>query len=1125
MRSSKGFPMNKKIIQRAAIILGALAVAALGIQNPAGAAIDAKLLAGMKARAIGPAAASGRIAAIDAVITNPNTIYVGTATGGVWKTTNGGLTWDPIFDDQDYASIGAVAIYQASPDIVWVGTGEGNTRNSTSIGGGIYKTVDGGKTWTRMGLEGTERINRIALHPTNPDIAYAAALGPLWGDGEERGVYKTTNGGETWEKLLYVDQTTGATDVKMDPVDPNKLYAAMWQFRRWPYNFESGGPGSGLYVSKDGGKSWIQKTEEDGLPKGELGRMVIAIAHSQPKTVYALVEAKKSALLRSDDGGETWKTINTHFNIANRPFYYSEILVDPRDPDTIYNIFTFVSRSIDGGKKFDRLPAIACCAASNTLHIDNHSLWINPADPLHLILGNDGGIGISHDRGETFRFVQNLPVSQFYHINVDNDLPYNIYGGLQDNGSWRGPSEVWNSGGIRSVHWQEIGFGDGFDAFADPEDPMRGYAMSQGGFLFRWNLRNGEGEMIRPAAPEPGVELRFNWNSGIAQDPFNAATIYYGSQFVHKSTDRGDTWTTISGDLTSNNPDWQIYKESGGLTPDVTAAENFTTIVAIAPSAVQEGVIWVGTDDGRIHVTQNGGQTWTSVEDRLKGVPKNTWVPHIEPSPHDASVAYVVFDNHRRGDMNSYVFKVENFGRKWTPLASDVVKGYALSIQQDHVDSNLLFLGTELGLFVSLNGGQEWFKWTAGVPTVSVMDLAIQARENDLVLGTHGRSVFVIDDYSALRGLGEADFSERLKLLSVTGGIQYNSTRAPSTRFWGNGAFTGPNPPRGVVLTVMASGDDLKHPDADAERTRKIARRTATEKAEEAETAEKPKEKPESKPGQATVEVRDSSGEVIRTFKTTLKQGVNRIVWGFQADGARRMPSATPPTSDTLPAGFEVPPGSYKLTVKFDGQELEAEARITADPRTGTSQADLENQFAVAMHLRDLSNAASNSVHRIVDAKKDIGAIKGLANKAIKKQKANGVEETEPTETTEEAEEAEESKDPLKAIVEKAGELEKRLDELELKFRVKPETKGFVFDDDKVSNRIGFAFFHVAFRYGAPTATSLAYVRAAEDTLAPALDEVNAFFEADIAEFRSMVEVADLSLLPLTDPVALPGTD
>jgi photosystem II stability/assembly factor-like uncharacterized protein len=1108
--------MNKRIIKRAAIIVGALVVAAIGFQSPTSAAIDAKLLAGMKARAIGPAATSGRIAAIDAVVSDPNTIYAGTATGGVWKTKNGGLTWDPIFDDQDYASIGAVTIYQASPDIVWVGTGEGNTRNSTSIGGGIYKTVDGGKSWTKMGLEGTERINRIALHPSNPDIAYVAALGPLWGDGEDRGVYKTSDGGETWEKLLYVDQTTGATDVKMDPVDPNKLYAAMWQFRRWPYNFESGGPGSGLYVSKDGGKSWTQKTEEDGLPKGELGRMVIAIAQSQPKTVYALVEAKKSALLRSDDGGETWRTVNTHFNIANRPFYYTEILVDPEDPDTLYNIFTFVSRSIDGGKKFDRLASVACCATSNTLHIDNHSLWINPADPTHLILGNDGGIGISRDRGATFRFVQNLPLSQFYHISVDNDQPYNIYGGLQDNGSWRGPSEVWNSGGIRSVHWQEIGFGDGFDAFADPEDPMRGYAMSQGGFLFRWNLRNGEGEMIRPAASGPEIELRFNWNSGIAQDPFNAATIYYGSQFVHKSSDRGDTWTTISDDLTTNNPDWQIYKESGGLTPDVTAAENYTSIVAIAPSAVQEGVIWVGTDDGRIHVTQDGGQTWNSLEERVRGVPKNTWVPHIEPSPHDASVAYIVFDNHRRGDMNSYVYKVENFGRKWTSLASDVVKGYALSIQQDHVDPSLLFLGTELGLFVSINGGAEWFKWTAGVPTVSVMDLAIQARESDLVLGTHGRSVFVIDDYSALRGLGEADFEQRLKLLSVTDGLQYNSSRAPSTRFWGNGAFAGPNPPRGVVLTVMASGDDLEHPDADAERSRKIARRTATEEPEK-------DEKPNGKPGKATVEVRDASGEVIRTFKTTLKQGVNRIVWGFQADGARPMPAATPPSSDTLPPGFEVPPGTYKLTVKFDGQELEAEARITADPRTGTDQADLESQFAVAMHLRDMSNAASNSVHRIIEAKKDVAAIKGLANKAMKRQKADRAKEVEPPAAA--TEEPEEHKDPLKAIVEKAGELEKRLDELELNFRVKPETKGFVFNDDKVANKIGLAFFHVAFRYGAPSTTSLAYVTAAEESLAPALEEVNAFFVGDIAEFRTMVEAAGLNLLPVSEPVAMPGAD
>ena len=407
------------------------------------AGFDPDLLAGMKARAIGPAAVGGRIAAIDAVASDPNHLVIGTATGGVWMSENGGLTWRPVFDDQAVASIGAVAINPSNPDIIWVGTGEGNTRNSTSIGGGIYKSIDRGQSWQLMGLVNSERINRIALHPHDPDIAYVAALGTLWGPNEERGLYKTTDGGETWENILYVDENTGATDIKMAPNNPDKLFAAMWQFRRWPYHFKSGGPGSGMYISHDGGETWQQKTEEDGLPAGELGRMAFALTAADPGRVYALVEAEKSALLRSDDGGNRFTKVNEAYNVADRPFYYTEIIADPDNPDRVYNIATRLRVSIDGGKSFETNPAIDCCAPGNTVHIDNHAFWINPSDPRHLIIGNDGGIAISRDRGATWRFVRNLPLAQFYHVRVDDEHPYNVYGGLQDNGSWRGPAEIW----------------------------------------------------------------------------------------------------------------------------------------------------------------------------------------------------------------------------------------------------------------------------------------------------------------------------------------------------------------------------------------------------------------------------------------------------------------------------------------------------------------------------------------------------------------------------------------------------------------------------------------------------------------------------------------------------------
>ncbi|MFT5140558.1 MAG: photosystem II stability/assembly factor-like uncharacterized protein, partial [Rhodothermales bacterium] len=763
--------------------------------------LDSDLLDGLKARAIGPAAIGGRIAAIDVVQSNTNHIVIGAGTGGVWQSKSGGLTWEPIFDDQAVASIGAIAINQANPDIIWVGTGEGNTRNSTSIGGGIYKSVDGGKNWKLMGLESSERINRIALHPTNSDIVYVAALGTLWGTNTERGVFRTIDGGQTWQKILYVDETTGATDIKMDPSNPDKLFAGMWQFQRQPFHFKSGGPGSGMYVTLDGGNSWTERTQEDGLPEGELGRMVFSMSATNPDRVYALVEAKKSALLRSDDGGVSFAKVNQEYDVADRPFYYTEIAADPQNPDRVYNIATRLRTSIDGGKTFELNPVINCCAPGNTIHIDNHAFWINPADSRHLIIGNDGGIAISRDQGTTWRFVRNLPLAQFYHIAVDNEHPYNIYGGLQDNGSWRGPSEIWISAGIRNLHWQEVGFGDGFDTIPDPENARAGYVMSQGGFLQRYDLDKGLQKMIRPAPHGDDITLRFNWSAGFEQDPFNAATIYYGSQFMHKSTDRGLSWSVISDDLTSNDPTMQTYTSSGGLTSDVTAAENYTSIVAVAASKLQKGVIWVGTDDGRIHVTQDGGENWSRIDERVRDVPAGAWVPMIAPSSHEAGTAFVVFDDHRRGNMASYVYRVEDFGKRWTSLSTDELSGYALSVLQDSVNPDLLFTGTEFGLFISIDGGESWTKFTSGVPTVSVMDMAIQERENDLVLGTHGRSVFVIDDYSALRDISEDDFNQRLRVLSATPGQQYSTTPTSSTRFTGNGEYRGPNEPYGVMLT------------------------------------------------------------------------------------------------------------------------------------------------------------------------------------------------------------------------------------------------------------------------------------------------------------------------------------
>ncbi len=750
------------------IVLGLSLLALMLFVGPVGAAeIDTNLLSGLKARSIGPAGMSGRVAAIDAVESNPDVVYVGAATGGVWKSTNGGLTFAPIFDDQPVAAIGSIAIFQANPSIVWVGTGEGNVRNSASVGNGVYRSLDGGKTWAHLGLDGTERIRHIALDPKNPDVAWVAALGRAWGENAERGVFKTTDGGKSWRKVLYVDEKTGASDIAIDPAHPNHLLATTWQFRRWPWSFSSGGSGSGLWSSYDGGETWQRATEEDGLPEGEIGRIGLSFSRSSPEIVYALVEAKKSALLRSDDGGKSWKTANDKPNVNPRPFYFCEIRVDPRAPNRLFALDFDVRLSEDNGKSFDTAPFAA------EIHGDYHAMWIDPADSRRMYVGDDGGLAVSHDAGKSAAFVTTLPLAQFYHVAVDDDIPYHVYGGLQDNGSWRGPSSAWQNGGLYSFQWDAVGGGDGFHTVPDPTDSMQGYAMWQGGNLSRWNLKTGETREIKPAAPLVAAGstertfLRFNWNAGFAIDPFDSATVYLGSQFLHRSKDRGETWQIISPDLTSNNPEWQKQDESGGLTPDVTGAENYTTILAIAPSPVEQGTIWVGTDDGRLQITRDGGKSWASVEKNVPGVPANSWIPQIRASRQAGGTAFVVFDDHRRSNWTTYVVRTDDYGKTWRSLATPELRGYAQAIEQDPADPNLLFLGTEFGLWVSFDGGKAWSPWRQGVPTVGVYDLAVQPREGDLVVATHGRALYVIDDIRPLRHLTAEALTQKLHLFEI----------------------------------------------------------------------------------------------------------------------------------------------------------------------------------------------------------------------------------------------------------------------------------------------------------------------------------------------------------------------
>jgi photosystem II stability/assembly factor-like uncharacterized protein len=1074
------------------------------------AQVDPELLAGMKARSIGPASMSGRVAAIDVVESNPDVIYVGAATGGVWKSTNGALSFTPIFDDQPVAAIGAVAIYQASPDIVWVGTGEGNVRNSMSVGNGIYKTVDGGKTWQHLGLEKTERIHRIVLHPTNPNIAWVSALGQAWGQNADRGVFKTEDGGKTWKKVLYVNERTGASDLIIDPRNPNKLFASMWEFRRWPWFFSSGGPGSGLYVTYDGGTTWQRYTEEDGMPKGDLGRIGLALSRSNPDIVYAITEAEKSALLRSDDGGRKWRAVNTEQSTVSRPFYFADIHVDPADPNRVYNIATLVAVSNDGGKNFETLVPFA------KVHPDYHAFWINPNDPRQIYAGNDGGVAESRDRGASWRFVATLPLAQYYHVAVDMEQPYNVYGGMQDNGSWKGPNTTWETGGIRNWDWQEVGFGDGFATMPVPGETMTGYAMSQEGFLVRWDLRTGERNDIRPPAPQGVDKLRFNWNAAIAQDPFDGNTIYYGSQFVHKSTNRGESWTAISPDLTTNRKEWQQQDKSGGLTPDVTGAENFTTIMAIAPSPVERGVIWAGSDDGRVHVTRDGGTTWTSVEANLKGVPANTWVPEIRASRYDGGTAFIVLDNHRRSDWTTYVYKTTDYGKTWTSLATKDVQGYAHAIEQDPVDADLLFLGTEFGLFVSQDGGKSWFKWKHGVPTVSVMGLLVHPRDHDLVIVTHGRAAYVLDDIRPLRSVSKATLTEPLHLFPIPDAQQYTTREKEGARFTGDAEFRGENEPYGALLTYSLNAAGLPHPTEAKERERLEKEREALRKPRIGETgvpeapvdvpkepeasaaASAAKKEKETKPGEkpeVNIEVSDAAGKVLRKFKGPARLGVNRATWDLSRDEFKQPPRER--NNDFGGGGAELPPGTYTVIVKYGASEAKQTVRIVPDPREKYSQETRQAKYDAILRAGRVQETIAEAIERVQKTRTDVDAV------IAKLKKPEDTASKEP--------------DPL---TKSANALKEKLDKIERRLWTPPKTKGIVAENDALS-KIGYPMNAMQSSWDAPTSSQLDYLTRAETATREALADLNKLFAEDVAKFREEVRKQNLVLLPDVTPLEL----
>jgi photosystem II stability/assembly factor-like uncharacterized protein len=931
--------MNSKSAFLSALMLAA-AHGALG--QPAPLVIDAGSISGLGARNIGSAAMSGRISSL-AGYNDPTgklTLFVGAATGGVWKSMDGGTTFKPVFDEQPVQSIGAIALDPANPKNVWVGTGESWTRNSVSVGDGIYKSTDGGETWTHAGLPDSERITKIVIDPRAADTVYACVPGKLWGDSADRGLYKTTDGGKQWALVLKGGNlSTGCGSMAMDPGNPDVLFAGLWDFRRKGWSFRSGGDGpkapsaSGLYRTVDGGKTWseLEPQANNGLPPKPYGRIALAVAPSNSKTVYAFVESTDSKLLISHDGGSTWDPGDKSQWMVWRPFYFANLIVDPKDEKRVYKTDGAMILSEDGGKSFSIIGGFA------GMHGDVHDVFVDPANSQHVFAGDDGGLWTSFDGANKWWRTDTLPISQFYHVSVDGADPYHVYGGLQDNSVWVGDSQY--PGGITSSRWENLYNGDGFWAFVDPSAPDYVVAEYQGGAIARINMRTHETRDIQPKLSAADVKrykkLRFNWNTPVALSPHEPGTIYIGAQFLMRSRDHGQSWERISPDLTTNDPHKQLQEQSGGITVDNSAAEMHTTIYSISESPLQAGLVWAGTDDGNLQLTRDGGAHWDNLIGNVAGLPKNSWVSWVQASKFAAGTAYVAFDRHTFSDMAAYVYATYDFGKTWKPLVVPMdakgVRGYAHVIKEDPVEAQLLYLGTEFGLWVSVDGGTHWARFKGGhLPAVAVRDLAIHPRDNDLVIATHGRGIWIVDDVTPLRMLNANLLSADAAFLSARP-IQQ---RIEANGGWANGAaaFVGDNPSTGAVITYY-------------QRTRHLF-------------------------GKLKIEVLDSQGKLIDELPASTRRGLNRVVWTMHLRAPR-----VPPAAQVAGAGTQGPrvlPGTYTVRLEKNGAVYDTKLNVGLDPRVTWNASDRQAQYDAAMKVYELFNDESGLFARIAALRQQV---------------------------------------------------------------------------------------------------------------------------------------------------------
>jgi photosystem II stability/assembly factor-like uncharacterized protein len=903
-------------------------------------------LTALRARSIGPAVGSGRVVDIEVVEVDPRVVFVALGSGGVWKSTDHGTTWRPIFDEQPTLSIGALALYQPNPNLVWVGTGEGHPRFDLGIGTGIYKSEDAGETWACMGLERSERIYRVLIHPTNPDIVYAAVIGPQWSDGEERGVYKTTDGGQTWRRLLFVNPRTGCSDLSMDPSNPDRLLAAMYEFRRHPWWMDNGGPSGGIYLSEDGGETWQERTEEHGVPAGEKQRIGLAFAPSDGCVAYALFGTRTEPdmlgqgaldgpgyLLRSNDGGRSWTVVDSpapvleHYNRAG-DYAYSEVVVHPNDPERIYVPMGGIYESLDGGRTFGT-SLHNLRPRNRQVHGDFHPIWIHPSQPL-MWAGSDGGAYVSYNEGQTWRYMEALPGAECYAVAVDDETPYHVYTGLLDAFSWRGPSQVWEYASrylaepaIKDHHWISVGTSDGYHTPPIPGTGGRyGYNMMERGTLARFDALTGCYKNVQPPQPDDGSRLRFNYNLvGTAVSPFDPDTLYFGSQFVHKTADRGETWETISPDLTVNPPELREFR-------------HYMTITEIAPSPVERGLLWAGTGEGGLWVTRDEGGSWERLTDRLPGVPKDAYVASIKASPHDPAVAFVAVSDYQRGDFTPYLYKTSDYGRTWERLGADL-PSYLWKIEQDPVEPNLLFAGHQFGFTVSFDGGSSWLPWEHGLPAVPVRGLVVQPREHDLVVGTFGRGIYILDDIRPLRELAtNPGITERaLHLFSPP----------PATQAWigfrrgaacpGDSPYQGENRPRGALISYW-----LGH---------------------------------EAGSSDVHIEIRDRADEVVRTFTGSANPGLNRVVWDLRYQSVM--------TPDGPVNGADIIPGSYQVTVHAGDIHATGTIQVLPDPRLAIPQAERDAWLSVAKQLTRSLERASTAARQVAALQAGLGEDHGQA--------------------------------------------------------------------------------------------------------------------------------------------------